>query len=202
MPSPNYVRLLVRSWRTMIVGALLGAVLASLFSITQPLRYSSTERVLITQTNTAGVDPYTAIKSTERIAQNLSAIMYTTSFFNAVMAKAKVDPSYFPADEYEKRAMWTKTITTSVEGNTGVMTIVAYHPKREEATELAIRVAEEIRDIAPTYFGFSIRVQIIDDPLPSRFIAKPDFAANAGFGAILGCLLGVAWVMGKVKQVG
>ncbi len=202
MPSPNYVRLLVRSWRTMIVGAFVGAALASVFSMVQPLRYSSTERVLITQTNTAGVDPYTAIKSTERIAQNLSAIIYTTSFFNAVMAKAKVDPAYFPTDEYDKRATWTKTIETSIEGGTGVMTIVAYHPKRDEATELAVRVAEQIRDIAPTYFGYSVRVQIIDDPLPSRFIAKPDFMKNASFGAILGCLLGVAWVFGKVKQVG
>lgn len=200
MATPNYVRLIVRSWRLLFLTTALGAVLALAFSFAQPLRYSSTERVLITQTNTAGVDPYTAIKSTERIAQNLSEIIYTTSFFNAVMSKAQVDPSYFPDDEIAKRKKWRSTIETSVSAGTGVMSIVAYHTNRDQATELVVRVAQEIANLAPNYFGFSVRVQIIDDPLPSRFFAKPDFAKNTLFGAVVGFLLATAWVLGKTKN--
>jgi len=73
MPTQNYVRLFVRAWKSIALLTLLGALLALGASFAQPLRYSSTERVLITQTNATGLDPYTAIKSTERIAQNLSA---------------------------------------------------------------------------------------------------------------------------------
>lgn len=200
MATPNYVRLIVRSWRLLFLTTALGAVLALAFSFAQPLRYSSTERVLITQTNTAGVDPYTAIKSTERIAQNLSEIIYTTSFFNAVMSKAQVDPSYFPDDEIAKRKKWRSTIETSVSAGTGVMSIVAYHTNRDQATELVVRVAQEIANLAPNYFGFSVRVQIIDDPLPSRFFAKPDFAKNTLFGAVVGFLLATAWILGKTKN--
>jgi capsular polysaccharide biosynthesis protein len=181
----------------------LGALLAVAFSFAQPLRYSSTERILITQSNVAGLDPYTAVKSTERIAQNLSEIIYTSSFFNAVMAKAQgIDPSYFPQDEISKRDLWKKTIDTSVISGTGVMTITAYHTNRDQATELAVRVAQELVELTPTYFGYSVRVQIIDDPLPSRFFVKPDFLKNALLGAVIGLLLGSAWVLGRVRNIG
>jgi len=201
MPTQNYVRLFVRAWKPIAFLTLLGGLLALGASFTQSLRYSSTERVLITQTNATGLDPYTAIKSTERIAQNLSEIIYTSSFFNAVMAKAQVDASYFPQDEIDKRKKWQQTIETEVVPNTGVVSIVAYHPSRDSATELAVRVAQELQTVTPNYFGYSVRVQIIDDPLPSRWFAKPDFLRNILAGAAIGFLLATAWVLGRVKSV-
>lgn len=81
------------------------------------------------------------------------------------------------------------------------MTVTAYHPKRAQATVLAVRVAQEIANQAPNYFGYSVRVQIIDDPLPSRFFAKPDFITNGLFGAMVGFLAASAWVLGKSREV-
>lgn len=197
MSSPNLVRLFVRSWRLVVLATLLGVVLAVGFSLVQPLRYSSSIRLLITYTNVTGLDPYTAVKSTERIAQNLSEIVYTSSFFNAVMASGGVDASYFPSDEISKRAKWREAVETSVTAGTGVMTVTAYHQNRDQATAIAVRVANEIANQAPNFFGYSVRVQIIDDPLPSRFFAKPDFIRNAAFGAVIGFLAASAWVLGR-----
>ncbi len=202
MATQNYIRLFLRSWKLLIVTTLVGALLALVFSLVQPLRYSSTERILITQTNAAGLDPYTALKSTERIAQNLSELIYTSSFFNAVMSKAQLDAAYFPTDEISKRTKWRDSIQTSVSAGTGVMSIVAYHTNRDAATELAVRVSQELVNITPNYFGYSVRVQIIDDPLPSRFYAKPDFLKNALLGLIAGFLLGTAWILGRSRNVG
>lgn len=200
MSTTNYARLFLRAWKLILVSTILGAVLALGFSFAQPLRYSSTERLLITQTNVVGIDPYTAIKSTERIGQNLSEIIYTSSFFNAVMSKAQVDKTYFPTDEISKRTKWRNTIDANVVSGTGVMSIVAYHTDRTQATELAVRVAQEIVDIAPNYFGYSVRVQIIDDPLPSRFFAKPDFLKNGLIGLVAGFLIGTAWILGRRRE--
>jgi uncharacterized protein involved in exopolysaccharide biosynthesis len=200
MSSPNLVRVFIRAWRFVAVSTLLGLVLAVGFSLVQPLRYSSTVRLLITQTNVAGVDPYTAIKATERIGQNLSEIVYTTSFFNAVMEDEKIDKTYFPTDEISRRNLWKDTIATVVSPGTGIMSVTAYHPSRDQAQELSVRVAQEIADAAPNYFGFSVRVQIIDDPLPSRFFAKPDFITNAAFGAVIGFLFASAWVLGRARE--
>lgn len=197
MPSSNIMHVYLRSWRFVVLVTGVGLALALGFSLVQPLRYSSTVRLLITQTSLTGVDPYTAIKSTERIAQNLSEIIYTTSFFDAVTAADTIDRSYFSEDEITKRAKWRDTIETGVSAGTGVMTVAAFHPDRAEATELAVRVARELATLAPNYFGYSVRVQVIDDPLPSRFFAKPDFLRNALFGAVFGFLFASAYVMGK-----
>lgn len=184
----------------MVLTTLFGAALAVLFSFVVPLRYSSTERLLITQTNSVGVDPYTAIKSTERIADNLIEIINTTSFYKAVVGDTQINQAYFPADEISKRQKWAETIDASVNSGTGILSITAYHTSREQAQRIAVDVAQQIVNIAPNYFGYSVRVQIIDDPLPSRFYAKPDFLKNGLFGAIAGILLGMAWVLGRVKN--
>ena len=75
--------LLVHAWKFILLMAILGAGLALLFSLITPLQYSSTVRVLIIQPNATGLDPYTAIKSTERIATSLSELVYTSTFSTA-----------------------------------------------------------------------------------------------------------------------
>lgn len=200
MSAPNYIRLIARSWRQIVLATLVGVVLTLAFSLVQPLKYSSSVKLLITQTNPTGLDPYTAIKSTERIAQNLSEIVYTTAFFDTVVNDGSVDASYFPSDEINKRKLWKETVESTVTPGTGIMTIAAYHPDRNQATTLAVRTAKQLAIEAPNYFGFSVRVQVIDAPLPSRFFAKPNFFTNAGFGAVAGLLIGLSWVLWKVRE--
>lgn len=200
MPSPNYLRLILRAWRQVLLATLIGLVLAVAFSLVQPLRYSSSVKVLITQTNPTGLDPYTAVKSTERIAQNLGAVIYTSAFFNAVVSDPSVVASYFPEDDIARRKKWEKTVTTVVSPGTGVMDVVAYHTDRNQAATIAVLAAKQLALQAPDLFGFSVRAQVIDAPITSRFIAKPNFVVNALYGAVAGFLLGLAWVLGRVKD--
>jgi capsular polysaccharide biosynthesis protein len=200
MPSSNLIHILIRRSRLIAFATLLGLVLALGFSLVQPLRYSSTVRLLITQTNVSGLDPYTAVKSTERIAQNLSEVIYTSSFFSAIISSETIHRNYFPVDEIKKRAAWRDTVSTAVTPGTGVMSVTAYHTDRSQATAIALRVAQEVANQAPNYFGYSVRVQVIDDPLPSRFFAKPDFVSNGLMGLIAGFLIGTAWVLGKIRN--
>jgi capsular polysaccharide biosynthesis protein len=200
MSRSNYIHILVKSWRQLLIVTLAGFVLALAFSFIQPFKYSSTVRLLITQTNATGLDPYTAVKSTERIAQNLSELIYTSAFFSAVTNDPSVDQSVFPSDEIQKRKYWKNSIETVVTAGTGVMSITAYHQDREQATILASRTAKEIESEAPNYFGFSVKAQVIDSPLPSRYFAKPNFVKNSLFGAVCGALLGFAWVLWKVRE--
>lgn len=201
MSSSNLVRILYKSWRVIAISTGIALLLAIGFSLIQPLRYSSTVRLLITQTNVTGLDPYTAVKSTERIAQNLSEVIYTSSFFNAVMTDTSIDKAYFPTDEISKRSLWKDSIVTSVTPGTGVMTVTAFHSSRAQAALLAVRVSQELSNQAPNYFGYSVRVQVIDDPLPSRFFAKPDFLRNGLMGVMIGFLAATAWVLGRKQEV-
>lgn len=201
MPSTNFVHIYFRNWKLLAFCVLGGLVLAMLVSLLQPWRFSSTVRLLITQTNATGIDPYTAIKSTERIGQNLAELVYSSSFFNAVMNQGGIDRTYFPTDEIDKRKAWQEAIETSVVPGTGVMQVVAYHSNRDQATAIAIGVAKELVAQAPNFYGYSVRLQVIDDPLPSRFYAKPDLVQNSAFGLIFGFLIGSAWVLARIRQV-
>lgn len=202
MPSINLFQLYIRGWKVIAGLAVLGLVLALAFSLLQTKKYSSQIRLLITQTNVTGVDPYTAIKSTERIGQNLAELVFSSSFFNAVANQGGVDANYFTLnDEIEKRKEWAETLDVGVTPGTGVMYVTAYHPDRTQAAAIAIAVANQLAEQAPNFFGYSVRVQIIDDPLPSRFFAKPDFIANLSFGLILGFLVGSAWVLARIRQI-
>ena len=196
-----------RGWvshsRFLISIMILGAFIAIVFSLLVPLQYSSSVRLLITQASAVGTDPYTAIKFTERIASNLSELLYSSSFANNIIGQSKgLDPNTFPKDEYQRRKQWQKTIETSVTPGTGIMVITAYQRTREQATVLVDAAARELSLQAPNYFGSSVRVQVIDAPLPSRWIARPNFIKNGIFGAVVGFLLGLMWVLGKKEKRG
>lgn len=196
MPRPSFFQITVLSWRFLFLTTFLGAFFAFLFSLSSPLEYASSVRVLITQPSATGFDPYTAIKSTERIATSLSELVYASTFFDNVMQQGKgFNPSYFPTNEYDKRKMWRKAIQIGIAPGTGIMTIQAFHSSREQARILVDGVARELALQTPNYFGSSVRVQVIDAPLDSRWIARPNFGLNAVFGAFVGLLLGLGWVL-------
>ncbi len=201
MATTNILYVYMRGWRLLLVCTLLGLVAALGVSALMPWRYSSTVRLLITQTNVTGIDPYTAVKSTERIGQNLGELAYSSSFFNAIMNQGTVDRGYFSTDEIDKRKEWSQALDISVVPNTGIMQVVAYHKDRAQAQALAVAVAQEMATQAPNYFGYSVRVQPIDDPLPSRFVAKPDFIQNGALGLVLGFVLGSAWILARMREI-
>lgn len=177
---------------------LVGVILATAFSFLSPIQYSSSVRLLITQANAVGADPYTTLKFTERIAGSLSELLYSSSFANNIISEAKgLDPKAFPSDEYQRRKQWQKTIETAVTPGTGIMVITAYQSTRDQATSLIDAASRELALQAPNYFGSNVRVQVIDAPLPSQWIARPTFLKNGLFGAVLGFMIGLIWVVAK-----
>ncbi len=196
MPRISPLQSLQMGWKLIAGTAFLGLLLALAFSLLTPLQYSSTVRLLISQPASTSLDAYTVLKSNERIAQSLSQLLFTSTFFENILSQAEgVDSSYFPNDEFKRRQLWQQSVETGVEANSGLMTVTVYHPNREQARALVNAAAEELTKQAPNYFGFSVRLQVIDRALDSRWFARPNFAANGVFGLSIGLLLGVAWVL-------
>lgn len=202
MSSVLSLNAMTRAWRTLVITSLLGAVFALALSFIQPLQYSSTVRLLITQTSTGAVDPYSALKFTERIAGSLSELLYSSTFANNILQSAKdLDPTYFPQDEYSKRKLWQKTVETSVSPGTGILTVAAYHTNRGQAKILVEAASRELTVQAPNYFGPNVRVQIIDAPLASRWYARPDFVSNLVLGFGIGLFLGFVWLLTNARRL-
>lgn len=203
MARPNYTTVLRRGWFTLSLFSLLGLVVSLLVSFVQPLKYSSTVRLLVRQDVGATVDAYTASRSEERIADTLTNVLYTTSFFDRVVdAGFSIDKAYFPAEDYKRRREWGRTVSASVARGSGLLTIAAYHPNVSQAQQIARAVAFVLSQHAKEYAsGGNIEVKLIDAPLDSRWPVKPNLVANGLSGLVLGGLFGVGYVLIQADRI-
>lgn len=189
------VRRLERAWGRLVVGLILGAVLAAAISFALPKQYSSTMRLLVTQANVAGLDPYTALKSTEQIAGSIRELVYSSLVANEVLSTTGgIDAGYFSQNENDRRKQWQKAVAVSVVPGTGILLVNAYHSDREQARLLVLGVSRSIMEQAPN-FGYNAQAKIIDTPLPSRWFVRPDLVMNTLYGALFGLILAIIWTL-------
>lgn len=185
-----------------VLFATVGFVLAIGISFLQPLRYSSTVRLLIIQ-DLGSIDAYTASRSVERLAENLGTIIYTTTFFDQVMSAGfDIDKSIFPDQEYRRRKAWSKMVFTTVARGTGLLTISVYHPNVAQAQQIVNAIAYVLTQQASSYLsGATVEIRVVDAPLNSRWPAKPNIPANAFSGLVLGGLAGVGYVLIQAERL-
>jgi capsular polysaccharide biosynthesis protein len=178
-------------------------MVAVLLSFVQPLEYSSTTTVLATQ-ELGGTDAYTASRSAERIAEDLSNAIDTTSFYDKVFEGGYgISESYFDQDnERKKRKKWSKAIATSVSRSTGLLTIKVYHTDVNQAELLAFAISDVLVHDGWRYTsGGNITVQIVDDPLNSAWPVRPNLLVNAFSGFVLGALAAIGYVLIRVERI-
>jgi len=187
---------LVNGWLTILLCGVVGMALAVLLSFLRPLEYSSTTRILITQ-ELGAVDAYTASRSAERIADDLANIVYTSTFFDKVMSSGyDIDSTYFSSDEIKRRDQWEKAMSASVSRSSGLLSITAYHTDVAQAEELATAVAYVLTTQGWTYTsGGNITVQVVDEPLDSRYPVRPNLLVNGFSGFALGLLGGAGYIV-------
>ncbi len=199
----DITQLLERHWKTVAVSAAVTMVLAAALSFVRPLEYSSTMRLLIIQKASLNLDPYTAIRSAESIADNLSQIIYTSVFFDKVTSAGfNIDKSYFDPNETKRRAQWERMVSTQVTHQTGFLGITVYHTNKDQASEIARAIAFVLTTEGNQYIGgHDLEIQLVDTPLQSRFPVRPNVPLNAFLGAVIGVVLSSLYlVVGEARR--
>jgi capsular polysaccharide biosynthesis protein len=193
---------LLHHWRTLLSFGALGLVLAILLSFVQPLQYSSTTRLLITQ-ELGLVDAYTASRSTESVANTLVNIVYTSKFYDKVLASGyPIDESYFAEDATLRGKQWAKAVSVSISRSSGFITVTAFHPDVSQAEKLAQAVAYVLSKEGWSYVsGGNIAVQIVDDPLNSHYPVRPNLFVNGTSGLVLGLLAGAGYALIQTERL-
>jgi capsular polysaccharide biosynthesis protein len=204
--SKRHSVVIAQGWSTIVAFAMIGLIIALVVSFVQPLRYSSTVRLLILQNNVETIDAYTASRSTERLAENLATIVYTTSFFDQVMSAGfDIDQAVFPTREDKKRTTWGKMVTASVSRGNGLLSVTVYHTDITQAEQIVNAVAYVLTQQASSYLSGgdsgNVLVKMVDTPLNSRWPARPNIPANAFSGLILGGLAGVGYVLLQAERI-
>ncbi len=204
MQEINYAGALLKRWKTILAFGLAAAVFGAGLSLLFPLQYSSTMRLLVIQKQLSQTDPYTAIKASEQIADNLGQIIYTTSFYDKVMAaKFNVDQGVFSQDEIKRRRQWRDMIGTQVIRGTGMLQVTVYDTDKDQAEQIARAIAFVLTTEGWQYVGGGdLQVKLVDDPLQSRFPVRPNIPANAFTGFILGLFAGSGYVLAVSRRRG
>lgn len=199
MADIAYTHVIRKGWKKIAVFAVASALFATGLSFLFPLQYSSSMRLLIIQKQLSQSDPYTAIKASERIADNLSQIIYTTSFFDKVLtAKFNVDSSIFKNDEQKKRRQWNDMIATQVLRGSGMLVVTVYHVDPAQAEQISRAIAFVLTTEGWEYVGGGdLQIRLVDEPLVSRWPVRPNIPANAFMGLVLGVIAGTGYVLAR-----
>lgn len=186
---------LTPKWRTIASGAIIVAILAAGISFARPLKYSAAVSLLITQKEAFTLDPYTALRSSELVGENLAQLIVTSSFLDRVLQTGyNVERGYFDVDEQARRRLWKKTIEASQKRGTGILRVSAYHPDRAEALKIVAASAFLLSTQGSEYVGRDLTVRLIEAPLSSRIPVRPNIPLRAASGAVSGAAVAAGWV--------
>lgn len=183
--------------KLLVVWGVLVALLAGGVSFLFPMQYSAVSQVLIISRDRSGVDPYTQAKAAERIGEDLSEVIKTTDFFNKVM----ISTATFNKDlwktytERDQRKQWQRDVKPEVVYGTSLIRLTTYASTQDEAKNFCNAVVQTLTSRGWEYVGGDVVFKQVDDPLVSKFPSRPNFAANALAGFVVGAALSALWIL-------
>lgn len=197
-------QLLERHWKMIALSAFIAMVLAAALSFLRPLEYSSTMRLHIIHEAGSSVNPFDAIRTAERIAENLGQNVHTEKVMVKVLNTPgfNIDKAYFKEDPKKRRQQWSDMIVTQVTHETGFLVISVFHEDKEQASEIARAIGFVLSTEGNTFFGGQqLDIQVVDTPLQSRFPVRPNIPLNAFLGAVVAVILSSLYlVVGENKR--
>jgi len=193
-------QILRKRWRLVVFSGVLLAVLSFTILLVVPLAYRADAQILIISKSRYGIDPYTAVKSAERVGENLVQVVGTNDFFNKVMYQSNynLDKSlYTNVSEKNKRKNWEKSVSASMVYGSGVLNISAYGKTKDIATQLAGASAAALVAGGWEYVGGDVDFKIVNEPVVTDYPVRPNLPVNAVAGFIIGMVLMSAVVLRK-----
>ncbi|OGH64413.1 MAG: hypothetical protein A2821_02745 [Candidatus Magasanikbacteria bacterium RIFCSPHIGHO2_01_FULL_41_23] len=191
---------LKKQWKFIFLIGLFVAALSFGTTLLWPLKYRADAQVLIISKTRAGVDPYTVVKSAERIGENLVQIMKTDDFMQKVRAVEGLELDWSALDslnERQRRRAWPRMVVSSVVYGTGMLNINVYHKNPEMAKQFAGAIGQALSGQAWEYVGGDVILKVVNSPIATRWPVKPNVLVNVGLGFAFGLLASGLFVSRK-----
>ena len=198
------LNLLQKHLKLIISWGVIFALLSVLVSVFFPPYYSATTQVLIISRDRSGVDPYTQVKSAERIGENLAQVMKTTDFMNKVMSSgtATFDKTRWQGlTDRKLRKQWQRDVEGTMAYGSSLLNIKTFGRSQDDAKALAAAVTDTVSSRGWEYVGGDVAIKVVNDPLVSSWPTRPNYVMNAGVGLVLGLLLSSWWVLRYKKHL-
>ncbi len=183
---------LKKQWKFVILLSLICALIAGLSSLFFPLEYRADAQVLIISKTRFGVDPYTVVKSSERVGENIVQVMKTSDFYEKVFSLDEYsldNSSYVDVTEKIKRKRWIQAMQPSVVYGTGVLNISTFSTDKTEAAKLGAASARALELFGWEYVGGDVTFKTVNLPVVTNYPARPNVLFNALLGFFVGGIL-------------
>lgn len=197
-------RLLKKRAKVIGIAGLLVGLIALLVSLLMPLEYRADAQVLIISQSRYGVDPYTVVRSAERVGENIAQVMETDDFYQKVVSQSSfgLDTRRFEnVPERTKRKRWIKAIDGSVVFGTGVMNVSAYHKDKNQARAFATAASRALVEKGWEYIGGDVTIKIVNNAVASKWPVRPNLLLNTLLGFLVGVLVMGAAIVGRKKHI-
>lgn len=182
---------------TVIIITIFVLLLTVAITLTQPLRYSVTTRLLVVQNYSAGTDAYGIARSNQYLSNVLAQVVYSDAFYDSVMNSGfNISAANFPANDTERRKFWLDMVDARAINDTGMIEVVIYHQDKRFADQVNRAVAYILQTKNNEYHGLGdkVRVKIIDNSMTSVWPVKPNLLINSLFGLFLGLILSACYI--------
>lgn len=185
-------RVLKKRAKAIFFTGLIVALVTLLLSSLMPLEYRADAQVLIISQSRYGVDPYTVVRSAERVGENLAQVIKTNDFFEKVTTQPQfgLDTSRFRGvPERTKRKRWARTIDASVVFGTGVLNVSTYHKNPEQARKYAAAAANALVEKGWEYVGGDVTMKVVNNAVVSKWPVRPNLFVNTLVGFVVGAAI-------------
>lgn len=203
----NYSQIFKKNWEIPAICIALMVVLALILTVIMPFLYRSTVQILVIQKQVENLDAYTANKSAERIAKNLSQVIFASTFYTQIIDSQADIKSLFPTDKNDLRKEWKKIVEAQVQPETGILSISAFSQDKNRSALLAQTIADTLVAKAAEYHGGGneVETKIIDEVFTSRYPVRPNILLNLAisilFGLIVGNIIMLFWAEKQKEPV-
>ncbi|HZJ41235.1 MAG TPA: hypothetical protein VFD16_03155 [Candidatus Saccharimonadales bacterium] len=195
MEFNEFLKLIGRKKQTIFAIIFVSLVLTIGLSLLSPLKYGVKSRLLVLQ-DTSDADAYSLSKSNEYLGNLFAQVVYSSSFYNQVIASPyNIDRNYFSGNYSQQLKKWHETVSTSTQGDTGIVEINVYHTNIQEAKQIALAINDILINNNQNYHsGQNIKVNIIDQPLVSNYPVKPNIPYNAALALVASFLISLFYI--------
>lgn len=197
MELKEFLELINKKKQTILSVVLVFLIITVIFTIIQPLEYSTESRLMVVQNFKEGTDPYAAAKSNEYLSSILSKVVISSEFFDEVIVSGyNVDSSYFSSDPKKTMKKWEKMIEAKPVNDTGIIMINIFHKDRYQAEQIANSINYILKTKHTNYHGGgdAVKIKIIDKPITSKWPVKPNIPMNVGFGIFFGLIIALIYI--------
>ncbi|HLD31802.1 MAG TPA: Wzz/FepE/Etk N-terminal domain-containing protein [Patescibacteria group bacterium] len=195
---------LAKRWKLVAFVGALAAIATLVVTLFFPMEYRADAQVLIISKSRYGVDPYTTVKSAERVGENLIQVMKTNDFYNKVMRQPgySIDQTKFvDLTENKKRDLWQETLAVSMVYGTGVLNISTFHTDSFQAQQLAGATADALVAKGWEYVGGDVMMKVVNDPVVTRWPVRPNIILNTVLGFIIGSIISAGLLIKRLYRV-